>query len=91
MIKLKAKPIYDRIIVKADSPEKVTASGIIIPDSVKDKPMTGVVLKAGPGTKENPTVVKSGDKILYGKQSTEIQIEKEQVLLMLESNIYAVL
>jgi chaperonin GroES len=70
----------------------MTASGIIIPDTAKEKPQRGTVLAAGPGKKDEPTTVKVGDTILYGKYSgTEITVEGQEYLIMRESDIYAIL
>jgi len=90
--KLSVKPLADRVIVKADPAEEKTKSGIIIPDTAKEKPQRGVVLAVGPGKKDEPTTVKVGDKVLYGKYSgTELSVEGEEYLIMRESDILAVL
>jgi chaperonin GroES len=90
--KLSVKPLADRVIVKADPAEEKTKSGIIIPDTAKEKPQRGVVLAVGPGKKDEPTTVKVGDKVLYGKYSgTELNVEGEDFLIMRESDILAVL
>jgi chaperonin GroES len=85
------KPLADRVLVKPASAEAKTVSGIIIPDTAKEKPQKGEVVAVGPGKKEEPMVVKIGDKVLYGKYGgTEISIEGEEYLIMRESDIYAV-
>ncbi len=90
--KLSVKPLADRVIVKADPAEEKTKSGIIIPDTAKEKPQRGTVLAVGPGKKDEPTTVKVGDKVLYGKYSgTELQYEGSEYLIMRESDILAVL
>ncbi|GGH73372.1 chaperonin GroES [Filimonas zeae] len=85
------KPLHDRVIVKPAPAEDKTAGGIIIPDTAKEKPQRGIVLAAGPGKKDEPVTVKQGDRILYGKYAgTEFQFEGEQVLIMRESDILAI-
>lgn len=92
MADVKVKPLQDRVLVKPADAETKTAGGIIIPDSAKEKPQRGTVVAAGPGKKDEPTSVKKGDTILYGKYSgTEIQIEGEDYLIMRESDIFAIL
>ena len=88
---LKIKPLADRVIIKPAEVEQKTKSGIIIPDTAKEKPQRGTVLAAGPGKKDEPTTVKVGDIVLYGKYSgTEINIEGEDYLIMRESDILAI-
>lgn len=90
--KLSVKPLADRVIVKADPAEEKTKSGIIIPDTAKEKPQRGTVLAVGPGKKDEPTTVKVGDKVLYGKYSgTELNVDGDDYLIMRESDILAVL
>ena len=73
---MNVKPLADRVLVQPAEAEEKTASGIIIPDTAKEKPMRGTVVAAGPGKKDEPTTVKVGDTVLYGKYSgTEIQVE----------------
>ena len=68
-----------------------TSSGIIIPDSAKEKPQKGSVVAVGPGTKENPITVKAGDSVLYGKYAgTELQHDGVDYLIMKESDILAI-
>jgi chaperonin GroES len=89
---LKAKPLHDRVIVKPAGTEEKTAGGIIIPDTAKEKPQRGKIVAAGPGKKDEPVVVKPGDTVLYGKYAgTEIQINGEELLIMRESDIFAIL
>jgi len=84
-------PLHDRVIVKAAAAEEKTAGGIIIPDTAKEKPQRGVVVAAGPGKKDEPVTVKTGDTVLYGKYAgTEIQVEGEEYLIMRESDILAI-
>lgn len=88
---IKVTPIADRVLVEPDSAETKTASGIIIPDTAKEKPQSGKILAVGSGKKDEPMTVKVGDKILYGKYSgTEVIIEGKELLIMRESDIYAV-
>ncbi|MGN6495471.1 MAG: co-chaperone GroES [Agriterribacter sp.] len=87
-----AKPLHDRIIVKPASADQKTAGGIIIPDTAQEKPQRGTVVAAGPGKKDEPVTVKSGDTVLYGKYSgTDIRIDGEDLLIMRESDILAIL
>ncbi|MBN8571092.1 MAG: co-chaperone GroES [Ignavibacteria bacterium] len=90
------KPLHDRVVVKPNAAEEKTASGIIIPDTAKEKPMHGEVVAVGSGKvaedgKVTPLTLKKGDKVLYGKYSgTEITIEGEEYLIMRESDVYAI-
>ena len=91
------KPLSDRIVVKADKADETTASGIILPDTAKEKPQIGTVVSVGPG-KQNDSgsvikmTLKKSDKVLYGKYSgTEVNIDGEELLIMRESDILATL
>ena len=89
--KLNVTPLHDRVIVKPATAEEKTAGGIIIPDTAKEKPQRGVVVAAGNGKKDEPVTVKVGDTVLYGKYAgTEIQIEGQDLLIMRESDILAI-
>jgi chaperonin GroES len=89
---VKVTPLHDRVIVKPAKAEEKTAGGIIIPDTAKEKPQRGTVVAAGPGKKDEPTTVKIGDTVLYGKYSgTEISLEGDELLIMRESDILAIL
>ena len=91
MSKLKIKPLADRVLVEPLKAETKTASGIIIPDTAKEKPQKGNVVAVGPGTKDNPITVKAGDSVLYGKYSgTELKLEGKDYLIMRESDILAI-
>ena len=91
MNKKSIKRLADRILVQPLEAETKTASGIIIPDSAKEKPQKGNVVAVGPGTKENPVTVKVGDTVLYGKYSgTELKLENIDYLIMRESDILAI-
>ncbi len=95
MAKSKIKPLSDRVLVQPEPAEEKTSSGIIIPDSAKEKPQEGTVVAAGPGKVENGTKidmsVSEGDKVLYGKYSgTEITLDGEEYLIMRESDILGI-
>ncbi|MDG2396776.1 MAG: co-chaperone GroES [Flavobacteriaceae bacterium] len=90
MSKIKIQPLADRVLIRPAAAETKTSSGIIIPDSAKEKPQKGIVVAVGPGTKENPVTLKVGDNVLYGKYSgTELQHESEDFLMMKENDILA--
>ena len=92
MGKIKLQPLEDRVLVKPADAEEKTSSGIIIPDTAKEKPQKGTVVAVGKGKKDEPLTVKNGDHVLYGKYSgTEITIEGEEYLIMRESDIYAII
>ena len=85
------RPLADRVLIKAAAAEEKTVGGIIIPDSAKEKPLQGVVVAAGNGTKDEEMVVKAGDNVLYGKYAgTEIEFENEKFLIMHQSDILAI-
>lgn len=85
------RPLADRVLIKAAAAEEKTVGGIIIPDSAKEKPLQGVVVAAGNGTKDEEMVVKAGDNVLYGKYAgTEIEFENEKFLIMRQSDILAI-
>ena len=91
MSKLNIKPLADRVIIEAAAAEQKTSGGIIIPDTAKEKPQRGVIVAAGTGKKDEPVTVKVGDTVLYGKYAgTEIQIEGQDLLIMRESDILAI-
>jgi chaperonin GroES len=91
------RPLYDRIIVKRATAETKTASGIIIPDTAKEKPQEGEIIAVGKGKlKEDGTVipmdVKKGDRILFGKYAgTEIKIDGEEYLMMKEDDVLGII
>lgn len=92
MSKINIKPLADRVLIKPSAAETTTASGIIIPDSAKEKPQQGTVVAVGKGTKDEPMTVKVGDTVLYGKYAgTELKFESEDFLIMRESDIYAII
>ncbi len=88
---LNIRPLADRVVIKPAEAAEKTAGGIFIPDTAKEKPQHGTVLAVGPGKKDEPTTVKVGDTVLYGKYSgTEIQIDGGEYLIMKESDIFAI-
>lgn len=92
MSKVNFKPNEDRILVEAAAAETQTASGIIIPDTAKEKPQEGTVVAVGEGTSDKPVTVKVGDKVLYGKYSgTEVTLEGGEYLIMRNSDVFGTL
>lgn len=92
MSQVNIKPLADRVLVEPAAAEEKTASGIIIPDTAKEKPQKGSVVAVGDGKKDEPLTVKVGDNILYGKYAgTEISVDGHDYLIMRESDIFAVL
>ena len=91
------RPLYDRIVVKRIEEQETTRSGIIIPDSAKEKPQEGEVISVGKGKSNDegkvfPLDVKAGDSILFGKYSgTEIKIDGEEFLIMREEEVLGIL
>jgi chaperonin GroES len=94
---MKVKPLADRVVLKPGEPTEKVKSGIIIPDTAKEKPQQGEVIAVGPGKMADSgqlikMEVKVGDKVLYGKYSgTEVTIEDEDYLIMRESDILAII
>jgi len=85
------KPLADRVLVEPLPAENKTASGIIIPDTAKEKPVKGTVVAAGPGKVDEPMTVKVGDMVLYGKYAgTELAVDGKDYLIMRESDIFAI-
>lgn len=85
------KPLADRVLIEPIPVEEKTASGIIIPDAAKEKPLKGNIVAVGNGKKDEPMTVKEGDTVLYGQYSgTEIKIEGKTYLIMKEADIYGV-
>jgi len=92
MVEIEIKPLADRVLVEPVPAETKTSSGIIIPDTVKEKPQRGKIVAAGPGKKDEPITVKVGDEVLYGKYSgTELKWKDKDYLIMRESDILAIL
>jgi chaperonin GroES len=90
------RPLHDRVVVKRLEGEAKTKGGIIIPDTVKEKPQEGEIIAVGPGGRDEngkltPLDVKAGDRILFGKWSgTEVKIDGEDLLIMKESDVLGV-
>jgi chaperonin GroES len=97
MAKLKFRPLHDRVVVRRIEAEEKTKGGIIIPDTVKEKPQEGEILSVGPGGRDEagkliPIDLKAGDRVLFGKWSgTEVKIDGEELLIMKESDIMGVI
>ena len=96
--KLKLKPLGGRVIIEPIEQEEITAGGIILPETAKEKPQEGKVLAVGPGDRNEhtgervPMDLKVGDKILFAKYSgTEIKMDGRKLLILRESDILAVL
>lgn len=88
---MKLKPLADRVVIQPTAAEEVTASGIIIPDSAKEKPLRGTVLAVGCGTKDEEMTLKEGDNVLYGKYAgTEVELNGDKVLIMRQNEVLAV-
>lgn len=88
---MKIKPLADRVLIEPSAAEEVTMSGIIIPDSAKEKPLKGKIIAVGNGTKDEPMVLKEGDVVLYGKYSgSEIEFEGVKYLMMRQGDVLAV-
>jgi chaperonin GroES len=97
MAKINLKPLADRLIVEPIEQEETTASGIILPETAKEKPQEGKVLAVGPGRRDEegkpiPIDVQEGDRVLYAKYAgTEVKLEPEKkVLILRESDILAI-
>lgn len=94
---MKIRPLADRIVIRPAQAEEMTKGGIILPDTAKEKPVRGEVTATGPGKttedgKRIPLEVKVGDQVLYGKYSgTEVTIDGEDLLIMRESDVFAIL
>jgi len=85
------RPLADRVLIEPAPAEETTASGIIIPDTAQEKPQRGVVVAVGPGKPDEPTTVKVGDSVLYGKYSgTDLNVEGNDYMIMRESDILAI-
>jgi chaperonin GroES len=94
---MELKPLNDRVVLKRIEEEQRTAGGIIIPDTAKEKPIQGQVMAVGSGKvmedgSRRPLDVKAGDRVLFGKYSgTEIKVEGEELLIMREDEILAII
>ncbi|MDA8596045.1 MAG: co-chaperone GroES [Flavobacteriaceae bacterium] len=92
MTKTTLKPLADRVLIEPSPAETKTASGLIIPDSAKEKPLQGVVVAVGKGTKDHEMTVQVGDTVLYGKYAgTELKHDGVEFLIMNESDILAII
>ena len=86
------KPLADRVLVEPAPAETKTASGIIIPDTAKEKPQEGTVVAVGPGKKDEPLTEQVGDKVLYGKYSgTELKLDGKDYLIVKEGDLLGIL
>ena len=96
-MELKLKPLADRLVVEPIERDEVTASGIYVPETAKEKPQEGKVVAAGPGRKDDdgkriPMDVANGDRVLYAKYAgTEVKLEGNKYLILKESDILAIL
>ena len=94
---MKFRPLHDRVVIRRITPLEKSAGGIIIPDTVKEKPMEGEVVAAGPGARNELGVivaldVHAGDRVLFGKWSgTEVKIDGEELLIMKESDLLGII
>ena len=93
---MKFRPLHDRVVIRRITPLEKSAGGVIIPDTVKEKPMEGEVIATGPGARNEQDVlvaldVKPGDRVLFGKWSgTEVKLDGEELLIMKESDLLGV-
>ena len=86
------KPLADRVLIKPAAAEEKTVSGLIIPDTAKEKPLKGEVVAVGNGTKDEEMIVKVGDNVLYGKYAgTEVELDNEKYLIMRQSDVLAII
>ena len=94
---MKFRPLHDRVVVRRITPAEKSAGGIIIPDTVKEKPMEGEVIAAGPGARNEQGMivaleVKAGDRVLFGKWSgTEVKLDGEELLIMKEGDLMGII
>ena len=93
---MQIKPLSDRVVLKAVEMEEKTKSGIVLPDTAKEKPQEGEIMAVGPGRYEDgkliPMNVKKGDRVLFAKYAgTEIKLDGEEYLIMRESDILGII
>lgn len=89
---MNVKPLADRVVIRPAAAEEVTVAGIIIPDSAKEKPLKGIVLAVGPGTKDETMELSVNDTVLYGKYAgTEVELDDEKVIIMRQSDVLAII
>ena len=92
----KLQPLGDRVVIKPSAREEMTKSGIVLPETAKEKPQEGVILAAGPGKimedgKREPMDVKVGDKVLYSKYAgTEFKVDGDELLIVSQKDILAI-
>lgn len=92
---MQLKPLADRVVLKQQEVEEKTRSGIILPDSAKEKPQTAVVIAVGPGSEKDgkrvEMQVKEGDQVIYSQYSgTEVKLENEEYIIVSQSDIIAI-
>jgi len=86
------KPLADRVLIEPNAAETTTASGIIIPDTAKEKPQEGTVVAVGNGKTDEPMTVKVGDKVLYGKYAgTELKLDGKDYLIVKENDLFGII
>ncbi len=94
---MKFRPLHDRVVVTRIDAEEMTAGGIIIPDTVKEKPTEGEVIAVGPGGRDEsgkliPIDLKKGDRVLFGKWSgNEVKLDGEDLIIMKESDLMGII
>ena len=94
---ISVKPLGNRVIIEPIEQDEVTASGIVLPDSAKEKPQQGVILAAGPGERDDKGAriamdVKTGDKVLFAKYAgTELKLDGKKLLILRESDLLGIL
>jgi chaperonin GroES len=94
---MKFRPLHDRVVIRRIDAQEKTKGGIIIPDTVKEKPQEGEVVAVGPGARNErgdlvPLELQAGDRVLFGKWSgTEVKVDGQDLLIMKESDIMGVL
>ena len=85
------KPLADRVLIEPTPAEEKTLSGLIIPDTAKEKPLKGTAIAVGPGKVDEPMTVKVGDSVIFGQYSgTEIKLDGKNYLIMREADIYGI-
>ena len=95
-VKTKLRPLGDRLVILPTPREEMTKSGIVLPDTAKEKPQEGTIIAAGPGKinddgKREPMDVKTGDKVLYAKYAgTEFKIDEQDLLIVSQKDVLAV-
>jgi chaperonin GroES len=93
---MKLKPLGNRVVVEPIEQEEITAGGIVLPETAKEKPQKGTVVAAGPGERDDdgkhiPLDVKEGDQVLFAKYAgTEIKVEGKKLLILRESDLLAI-